>query len=305
MVVEFLIDSGFTPENKANAISVLNRFGRWLAANHGVTDLCDATRLHCHEYLESRRGQISERTGKPISETTRKGDWRQLRAFYAWAEREREIDGRSPMARIPAPRVPVNPPTKSAKSDGYEAMLATFSTRTELGRRNAAMISLMFRSGVRRGEVPQIDLAHYDQQAQMMTIPHPKNDHSRRVPVHSETASLLRRYLRRRGLAAGPLFRGVHTADPFGRIKPRAVADIVTRANERAGTNLSPHQFRRGFVGEWLRSDASPASLQIVGGWRDPRMVRTYMGEAAEDIAAAEFRAKYDPAGRRPRRRAG
>lgn len=307
MVAEFLIDAGYTPANQANVTSVLNRFHAWLRATHGVDDLLDATRIHCFEYLESRRGEISARTGRPISETTRQGDWRQLRAFYAWAEREGELDGRSPMARIPAPRVVANPPTKAASTDDYHRLLAVFGD-DELGRRNKAMVSLMFRSGVRRGELPTIDLAHWDERAAMITIPHPKNNQSRRVPVDAETLSFLRRYLRRRGRNPGPLFRGAtHTADRSGRIKPRAVADVVERATRRAGVDISPHQLRRAFAGNWLRSNASQAALEVVGGWKDSRMVRRYMADQAEEIAAAEFRAKVDTGAakrRKPRLRA-
>src|SRR5262245_36638856 len=199
IVAEFLDEIGWSRQNTINAISIYNRWSRFLT-DRGVTVL-DAARADCVAYLTARREQVAANTARV--------DWRMLRAFYRWAATpvrdggggERSDD---PMVGVKGPKVPKKPRTKAAKAEAVAALEAYFD-QSELGRRNAAMVSLMWRSGVRIGELPALDLADYQvigQDRAILAIDETKTDEPRVIPVHYETQRYLARHLRKRGSAA-------------------------------------------------------------------------------------------------------
>ncbi len=63
------------------------------------------------------------------------------------------------------------------------------------------MIWLLWCTGMRRGELTVLDLAHLDLDAGVLTIPKTKNGTPRRCRLLPETIGLLDRWLRRRGYA--------------------------------------------------------------------------------------------------------
>ena len=61
------------------------------------------------------------------------------------------------MRGIKGPNVPTLPSTQAAKPADVRILERSFANH-ELGRRNAAMVGLMFRSGLRVDELPHLDL---------------------------------------------------------------------------------------------------------------------------------------------------
>jgi site-specific recombinase XerD len=304
-VADFLDECGWADSNVANAISSLNRWTRFLT-ERGVT-VAEASRKDCVAYVRQREGEVKASTARV--------DWRMLRALYGWLAvpvRDGGGGGRAddPMVGVKGPKVPKRPTTRAAKADEVAKLEAVFDL-SELGKRNAAMVSLMWRSGVRVGELPQLDLEDYQQLGNdraLLAIDETKTDEPRVVPVHYETQRYLARYLRKRGTAPGPLFRGnpERTRSPEGRLATKAIQEVVRRARPRAGVRVSPHQLRRGFTSKFLiDSGGDVLTLEIVGGWADHRMPRRYL---ADEEAQASVQRFYDVADSEPvtsRRRPG
>jgi integrase/recombinase XerD len=290
--VEFIADCGWETSTINQAVCVLNRWTRW-CVDHD-TAVVDATRAHCRDYLAERQDAVAASTAHM--------DWRVLKAFYAWLARPVRDGGAgeradNPMEGRRGPKIPKRPATKAAKPDEVATLEAHFD-QSELGRRDAAMVSLMWRSGLRVGELPPLNLEHYrivgDDRA-ILHVPETKTDEPRDVPVHPETQRYLARYLRKRGNAPGPLFRGRlgHTRDVNGRIQTKAIQDVIRRARERSGVTVRPHQLRRGWTGEYLRAGGDVLSMEIIGGWADHRMPRRYL---ADEATAAAIDRYYDVA---------
>ena len=105
-VADFLDDSDWTPAVVANATSKLNAWCRWLAPDTGpATPLADTAGL------PARAGQDA------VAASTRRDDWKMIRAFYRWAATptrhhgggllEERSDGRRQRPpRLPAPGDP-------------------------------------------------------------------------------------------------------------------------------------------------------------------------------------------------------
>lgn len=301
VVAEFLADSGWTSANRVNAVSILNRWSRWLGERQIA--ILDAGKLDVVAWLDERRAA-------GLAPATLRADFRMFKAFYKWAVTPVDEGGggeleRNPMRGVKAPSVPALPSTKAAAPDDVRQLERCFPN-DELGRRNAAMVSLMFRSGLRVGELPHLDLADYVARPDGYRVLHvriTKSDRPRLVPVHPETVRYIDRYMRRRGPLPGPLFRGAanRTNDVNGRLKARAIQDVIERATDRIGIELAPHQLRRGFTSQYLRQGGDVISLEIIGGWSDSRMPRRYLGAEEADAAIDRFFDVVDEHSSRPR----
>jgi site-specific recombinase XerD len=323
-VAEWLDDGGgdpnhrkgdaWTPAVTVQAVCKLNQWCRFLDGQ-GV-DLLDAGRAHLRDYLKAR-----ETAG--VGASTRHKDWQMISAFYAWASTPGRKGGgglitENPMEAVRGPRVPKHRTTRAAKPDEVNALEDYFEAiarqrrgggEAERARRNAVAVSLMFRSGVRVGELAWIDLGDVitrpnGRLAIQLHAAHTKSGQDRMVPVMADTERLLKRYLRMRGEASGPLLRGreAHTISADGRMASRSIAETITRAARRLGLDVRSHQLRRGFTAQYLRAGGDVLSLEVVGGWADHRMPRLYLADEEAEAALDRFHDVTDrSAGRRLR----
>jgi site-specific recombinase XerD len=302
LVRSFLRGMRWAPTTEISAVSVLNRWHRWLT-ERGV-ELVEASRDDCEMYL-------AEREAAGIAAATRQVDWRMLRALHHWLADEGEAD-RNPMARVKAPTVSETP-VKVLDEREYRALVASCDRRTTGGRRDEAILSLLWWSGLRRSEVCALDLEALDLRAGTVTIGSraftTKTNKVRRVPLAGETVAAFDRYLRRRGDEPGPLFlseRG-DTHDER-RLRPNSIQLMIRRraTQARLGRPVGAHEFRRAMAVRHKRRGGSDPALMAIAGWSSIRMVDRYTRMEREELAAEEFHRLIDdsaPAARRRGRR--
>jgi site-specific recombinase XerD len=293
---------GWADSTQISAVSVLNRWHDFLA-RRGL-ELVDATRDDCESYL-------AERESDGIAAATRQVDWRMLRALHSWLHDEGDAVT-NPMARVKAPRVSETP-VKVLDEREYRALVGACDRRTTGGRRDEAILSLLWWSGLRRSEVCAVDLEQLDLRDGTLTIGSrtftTKSKKVRRVPLAGETVAALDRYLRRRGDDPGPLFlseRG--DAHDERRLRPNSVQLILRRRAKQAGLTrpIGAHEFRRAMAVRHKRRGGSDPALMAIAGWSSIRMVDRYTRMDREELAAEEFHRLIDdsrPAARRRGRR--
>lgn len=257
-------------------------FARFLAGRG--TELSRAKRADCQAWLELR--------SQHVGASTLQRNWAALRAFYRLAEKDKMLEvERNPMALVPMPSAPRYARTHASSVDEADAVIGVFDRRSTLGLRNAAMVSLMFRSGLRAAEVAEADLLDLDMERRMIHLPDTKTGEPRTPALHPETVMILRRYLRRREDDHRPaLFLPERDRSGNGRITVSAVQNVVKRAAKRAGVKISPHTFRRGFVVEYMAHGGDMPTLMILGGWGSPEMIIRYLA----DQRAATAKTVYD-----------
>lgn len=324
-LADFLEECGWRSTTLATARGELVRWERWLTSRTPPVAPMDATHRELKAYL-------AERQAGGNGPATLHRVWQMIGAVYAWAARPITGDvvttgrhrGRhrggagiltvNPMLRVPQPHVPSTPKVRYADGDDVVTIIQYFmgvARRTrnhtnpgehERALRNAAMLSLLHRSGCRVGELPWIDLHHLVRDDTDKIVGcfiggddgrHTKSSARRLVPVTDETPQLLEKYLRRRGRAAGPLFAGrqAHTADIGGRLTSRAIQETIKRAAARCGIKLSAHDLRRGWAVASKRAGVDPSSIKKVAGWSSDVMMNRYFGPEAEVLALEDFHA--------------
>jgi integrase len=300
---------GWSPENVYNALGVLNRAERWLRARG--SSLEEATTDDLAEFLHERLETVSPNTVIV--------DRRQLRAFYAWAcgGDDPYLDGPNPTRRLGAIKGEEPDParTPSVEEWQYRALLATCRRKTKAAgrgakscndRRDAAIIALLWDSGMRRAELTRIEYRHVDWDQATIHLARTKGrttTRSRTIPIGEEAFDAITRYLRDRGEHDGFLFEstGYQPGTRTRRgLAPNSVylmlvrrADVANRTQKLPGVVHAPsHAFRRASTMNDIDDGMSARSIQILKGWKqDGRQFGRYSREREASQAIAEARA--------------
>jgi site-specific recombinase XerD len=171
------------------------------------------------------------------------------------------------------------------------------------GVRDAAMLALLYVGGLRRTELAGLKLSDYDPQTKTLRL-RGKGNKERQVYAEGGADLLLARWLalRGEGEAGDPLFLPVrkdgevmHT-DPQGEKKAslsdQAVYKMVKRRQREANIKgISPHDFRKTFVGDLLDAIGDLSTVQKLAGHSDPATTARYdrRGERAMREAASHL----------------
>jgi site-specific recombinase XerD len=171
------------------------------------------------------------------------------------------------------------------------------------GVRDAAMLALLYVGGLRRTELASLRLSDYDPEERSVRI-RGKGNKERRVYAEGGADLLLSAWLELRGYGDPdePLFLPVrkdgevrHT-DAHGEKKSslsdQAVYKMVKRRHREAKIKeVSPHDFRKTFVGDLLDAIGDLSTVQKLAGHSDPATTARYdrRGERAMREAASHL----------------
>lgn len=133
------------------------------------------------------------------------------------------------------------------------------------GRRDAALLALLYGAGLRRSEVVALDLIDYDRAGMTVTVRRGKGAKSRTCFVGGGLRQALDAWLDARGDVPGPLLLPVGKGGRLRhqRLSGQAVLHIVVHRAAQAGIpRVSPHDFRRSFVTHLLDAGVDIATVQ-------------------------------------------
>lgn len=198
-------------------------------------------------------------------------DWR---AICRWAENEKLLDE---LPKVPVPRLPKHLfPVLSE-----EELTAIFASRqldprTEIGKRNRALIAFLLDTGVRRAELANLALADLDLN-QMQAKVRGKGDRERMVFFSEGVRDNLRKWLSIRGDDAGTLFW----------LKPAGIRMLLKRIKQETGLDvLHCHQLRHTAATMMVRQHADLHSLKRILGHQQLSTVEAYLSLDTRDLRA-------------------
>jgi integrase len=139
-----LHSEGKSPHTRQSYLEAVDQLSAFLEANGTPTDAAVIHREHVEAFLVSLR-----EAGR--SEATVGIRYRSLQQFWRWCIEEGEII-ESPMRNMRPPRVALQP-VDVLTDDDIRALLATCSSRTFDNLRDAAIILLLYDTGLRRAEL--------------------------------------------------------------------------------------------------------------------------------------------------------
>ena len=154
-------------------------------------------------------------------------------------------------------------------------LLASCDRRRAIGRRDHAILVLMSRLGLRRGEIAAIQLEDVDWRAGELLI-RGKGSRQDVLPLPVDVGEALVSYLRRRPRCESrALF--VRMTAPVQGLAPHTVSWIVREACTRAGLpRVGAHRLRHTAATEMLRQGASLAEIGQVLRHREQKTTAVY-----------------------------
>jgi integrase/recombinase XerD len=203
--------------------------------------------------------------------------------------------------RAPAPLATVVPPLKSwprtalpspVPAQEARKLVAACDTTTGRGRRDAAVLLVLMRLGLRAGEVARLELGDFDWRRGEVTIRGKGGRHDV-LPLPVEVGEAIAAYLRE-GRPSSPSRAVFLTAvAPLRPLSPDGVALLVGRACGRAGVaKTGPHRLRKTLATETLRAGAPMAEVAQLLRHADQATSSIY---AAADVTAVAALARPWP----------
>ena len=167
------------------------------------------------------------------------------------------------------------------------------------GRRDAALMGILYGCGLRRSEVVALELKDYNKEEGSLTIRAAKGNKDRMVYLPVGAQQALDKWIRARGKKAGPLFIPINKGGRIlqGRMAGQAVLKLLRRRARAAGVaTFSPHDLRRTFISDLLDAGADIANVQRLAGHANVQTTTRYdrRGEAAKKRAVSLLHIPFD-----------
>jgi integrase/recombinase XerD len=116
-----------------------------------------------------------------------------------------------------------------------------------IGRREAALLAILYGTGLRRSEVVNLDLHDYDAATGALVVRAGKGNKDRQLFAGNGAVQAMREWLAIRGAAPGPLFLPINKSGRLiaRRLSDKAIVHILKeRAAEAVIKTFSPHDLR-------------------------------------------------------------
>lgn len=176
------------------------------------------------------------------------------------------------------------------------------------GARDAAALALLYVCGLRRSELVALDVSDYDPESLEVRI-RGKGNKERLGYAEGGADRAINQWLAIRGDADGSLLLPINKGDRIihervdadgeahpSRMTDQATYDVVRRRQREAGVKrLSPHDFRKTFIGDLLDAIGDLSAAQQLAGHSNPSTTARYdrRGERAKRKAASHLHVPY------------
>lgn len=230
-----------------------------------------------------------------------------LRGFFAWAAEQGLVEG-NPAALLDGPKLPALLPDVLTREEAA-ALLEAPDPGDKLGRRDRAMLELLYAAGLRVSELVHLRPLDLDLQRGVARV-FGKGRKERLVPLHHRAVAALDAYLNE----CRPLFNpapgpegDVLFLNRSGRgLTRQAVWKLIKRYALKIGLKaggsrrLSPHTLRHSFATHLLEGGADLRTVQLLLGHSDLAATELYTHVRSDRLA--DVHARFHPRNRGGRR---
>lgn len=172
--------------------------------------------------------------------------------------------------------------------EDFRKLLNACDLKEHEGRRNAAIISLLYDTGIRVGELINLKHSDIDAKARFARV-FGKGAKERVVFFSAQTALALTRYTSRTPAKyrSEYLFTSLRR-NVGGQMTVNGVGQMLGRLADKAGVDsrVNPHTFRHTFATNYLRNGGDLNSLMRLMGHADLTILQTYLSLATDDLRA-------------------
>lgn len=270
--------SAATAENYRWTLDLAVPFFRKIGADRP----CAVSSVHVKRFLDELRQ-------RGLSSSTIETRYRHLRTFF----RSMIADGLltlDPTDRVSKPRIESRTP-KSFDGDGFTAVLRQIKTGTSLGKRDAALLCMIYDSGARVSEILSLKILDLDMAQGQATI-RGKGGKFRAIAWGDKTRRAILDWLRCRpdAFPEAPLFCDQY-GGPLTRNAVRLRLKRLTKSAGIASVRLGAHALRHGCALSLLRGGADLETVRRVLGHSRLTTTQIYLQGLSDEEALARARA--------------
>ena len=198
-----------------------------------------------------------------------------LRRFYRFLIEEGEVAS-DPTQGMKLARYRVDPQPTYTEAE-VKRLLLVCNTKSSGGLRDRALVTVLFDTGVRVGELVSMGLP--DWQRRVVRVEGKTG--IRDVFLGTAALQTVERYARRWRITEGRLWRGKK-----GPLTESGVHQAVARLCARAAVpDKGVHAFRRAAAAQMKRLGMQDSDILEVMGWKDVTMLRRYTAAVAGELA--------------------
>lgn len=189
-----------------------------------------------------------------------------LRAFFKYLKDQKELIDESPTRRMKYPTKDQSLPTYLTEEEMSQLLNAT-NTDTLTGKRDRVVLELFYSTGIRVGELHQLDFRNVDMNTGTLRI-QGKGDKERIVPIGEEALESMKSYIHSWEAEKEMTFQNGESAlirNKFGnRLSRRSLRRVVSKYAKKLETEkeISPHTLRHTFATHMLKNGADLRTLQ-------------------------------------------
>jgi len=200
-----------------------------------------------------------------------------LRGFFKFLVRDHHLEG-NPVAHLTSPRLRRHLPDVLSVGE-VERLLAQPDRSTLQGQRDAAMLEVLYATGLRVSELVSITLGRVNLEVGFL-IPLGKGSKERIVPMGEVATAILRDYMleARSRFLRGRLHDALFVTSRGRAMTRQAFWKLTKRYTLKAGIHkrITPHTLRHAFATHLLERGADLRSVQMMLGHADLATTQIY-----------------------------
>jgi integrase/recombinase XerC len=234
------------------------------------------------------RGFLAEQAKNNVSNKSRGRKLATLRSFFKWLVREGYVTS-NPAKVISTPRTDRKLPSFFTEKE-IEPFLNAPDGSTNLGARDAALLELLYSTGIRSAELVSLRLGDVDLRGKFLRVMG-KGGKERMVPFGEPATDKLEQYLRKRthllrksktGEGRDVIFLSFRGTPLTTRSVRRIVAKYIRMVSLKE--SLSPHSLRHSFATHLLNAGADLRSIQELLGHSSLSTTQKYTQVSMEKL---------------------
>ncbi|WP_432737535.1 tyrosine recombinase XerC [Maridesulfovibrio sp. FT414] len=212
------------------------------------------------------RAWLAKLHGQRLAKSSMSRKLSSLRSFFKYMVRHKFID-RDPMVGIRNPKQEIRHPRSLNVDQAISIMDSHVGAEPE-GKRDIAIVELLYGSGLRVSEAISLNLFDADTSSGVVRVSG-KGNKERLSPLSDAARRAINDYLAVRN-ELGPALeeQAMFVGNRGGRINRRQVNRILARMADQAGVygGVHPHMLRHSFASHMLQSGADMRSVQELLG---------------------------------------
>ncbi|MCP4763539.1 MAG: tyrosine-type recombinase/integrase [archaeon] len=213
-----------------------------------------------------------------------------IRFFFVWLERE-SIILTNPSANIQRPALRKILPKGVLTENQIKILLEQPDITTESGKRDKAILELLYSTGIRKRELYNLNINDMDLSQRYLRINQGKGGFSRIVPIGKKAVEAIEEYLNTRQILYGeyPLFISTDWRNKGIYKKPRRMAysqvgRIIRDYAKKTNMQVTIHTMRRTFATHMIKYGADIMTVKEMLGHRNIETLRYYVNLVCKDL---------------------